>query len=168
MYGFRRDLPPVFLRRSLLYTDFTPFVKYFSQIFFFLEPLFEKSGFQTSPKTLLKIKNKFFFPQCICTLQNCLHKKLTVTAPPRFSAARAKPTIVVGRFCGRGMGVLREGIRPFPEVVLWFVSVDTEMNEKIYKRVFCMFALHKTLIYYINIYYILKYFTKTIEIFHRL
>ena len=42
------------------------------------------------------------------------------------------------------MGVLREGIRPFPEVVLWFVSVDTEMNEKIYKRVFCMFAPHKT------------------------
>jgi hypothetical protein len=29
------------------------------------------------------------------------------------------------------MGALREGIRPFPEVVLWFVSVDTEMNKKL-------------------------------------
>jgi hypothetical protein len=43
------------------------------------------------------------------------------------------------------MGALREGIRPFPEVALWFVSGDTEMNEKSYKRVFGMFAQHKTL-----------------------
>ncbi len=101
-------------------------------------------------------------------LLKSLSLKLTVLSSPRFAAARAKPTIVVGRFCGRGMGVLREGIPPFPEVVLWFISVDTEMNEKSYKRVFCMFVQHKSLIYYINIYYILKYFTKTIEIFHSL
>jgi hypothetical protein len=42
------------------------------------------------------------------------------------------------------MGALREGKPPFPEVALWFVSVDTEMNEKIYKRVFCVFVQHKT------------------------
>ena len=38
------------------------------------------------------------------------------------------------------MGVLREGIRPFPEVVLWFVSVDTEMNKKSFKGVFGVFV----------------------------
>ena len=57
-------------------------------------------------------------------------------------AARAKPTIMVGRFCGRGMGALREGILPFPEVALWFVSVDTEMNKKSFKGVFGVFVQH--------------------------
>jgi len=50
---------------------------------------------------------------------------------------------MVGRFCGRGMGALREGILPFPEVVLWFISVDTEMNEKTYKRVYAVLAQYK-------------------------
>jgi len=62
-----------------------------------------------------------------------------------FLAARAKPTIVVGRFCGRGMGALREGILPFPEAVLCFISVSTEMKRKRNKRVFCMFVQYKTL-----------------------
>ena len=78
-------------------------------------------------------------------LLKSLSLKLTVLSSPRFAAARAKPTIVVGRFCGRGMGVLREGKPPFLEVVLWFVSVNTEMNEKAHKRVFCVFAQNKSL-----------------------
>jgi len=41
------------------------------------------------------------------------------------------------------MGALREGILPFPEVVLWFISVDTEMNEKTYKRVYAVLAQYK-------------------------
>ena len=56
--------------------------------------------------------------------------KLTTTVPPRSAAARAKPTIMVGRFCGRGMGALREGILPFPEAALCFISVGTEMKRK--------------------------------------
>jgi hypothetical protein len=40
------------------------------------------------------------------------------------------------------MGALREGILPFPEVALWFVSVDTEMNKKSFKGVFGVFVQH--------------------------
>jgi len=41
------------------------------------------------------------------------------------------------------MGSLGEGIPPFPEVALWFISVDTEMNEKTRNCVFGMFVLYK-------------------------
>jgi hypothetical protein len=87
-------------------------------------------------------KRYFFF--CVLHRTKISLIKQTVTAPPRFSAARAKPTIVVGRFCGRGMGFLREGIPPFLKAVLWFISVGTEMNEKFYKCVFCVFVQHKS------------------------
>ncbi len=78
------------------------------------------------------------------TRHEILRTKLTASSSPRSVAARAKPTIMVGRFCGRGMGVLREGTLPFPEVALWFISVDTEMNEKTYNRVLGVLAQHKT------------------------
>ena len=81
---------------------------------------------------------KYLFFVCSHVLNLCPRNERRY--PRRVSAAaRAKPTIVVGRFCGRGMGVLREGIRPFPEAALCFVSVGTEMKIKnLQERFLCV------------------------------
>ena len=99
-----------------------------------------------SPRTLPPTNENLCLLFSVCSHIHNLCPQNKRCCPRRvFVAARAKPTIDVGRFCGRGMGALREGIRPFPEVVLCFISVDTEMKRKNLQERFCVFAQHKSL-----------------------
>ena len=100
---------------------------------------------------------------CVST-SRVFSRQTSGTVPPRFSAARAKPTCPLGGFAKRGFGgvfIRRRSLRFLrseksdgcPTAKLpsdakrrfWFVSVNTEMNKKTYKRVFAVFVLHKPL-----------------------